>query len=444
MSKLRLETKTIQVYTFTHNGRTIHLIDTPGFDDTYRSDSEVLRDLAFFLTSSYDSGLRLTGIIYLHPITATRMFGSALKNLRTFRKLCGSESLSSVVMATTMWENESPEVGHQREADLKMTAEWWGGMIGQGSQVMRHSNDHNSAINIISSLVNRNTTTVLGLQKEMVDEKKSLQDTEAGREVESELAKERQRFERQLEDTRKEMEEAIANNDKKHMEEIAKEERKFEAKIKAIEKGRKELRTNMEKLIAERERMHKEELAKYYQELHESRESRGILVAEVAELKRLAKEQAAQTQRHKEELERALEVARDGYNDNVKALSVLALETLRRQDEQAAKAQKEMAAEMKAREAALVRKFSREQELRERRMLMAADQAIFERRREQQQMFPSSAAYLPCSAGPASAYQAYGMPPHQPPLPDHSAIVAATIIGGTSLVGPALSICVVM
>ncbi len=51
----------IQVYTFVHNNRTIHLIDTPGFDDTHRSDSEVLRDLAFYLTSSYDNGFRLTG-----------------------------------------------------------------------------------------------------------------------------------------------------------------------------------------------------------------------------------------------------------------------------------------------------------------------------------------------------------------------------------------------
>ena len=452
---LTSETKEIQAYTFTHNNRTIHLIDTPGFDDTNRSDSEVLRDLAFYLTSSYDNGFRLTGIIYLHPITATRMTGSAFKNLRTFRKLCGRESMSSVIMATTMWDSESAAVGDKREVELKETAEWWGDMMREGSRVVRHSNDHHSAMNIISHLVDRNTTTVLGLQKEMVDEKRSLENTEAGREVESELVKERQRFERQLELTRKDMVEAIANNDKKHIEEIAKEQQKFEAKIQAIEKGREELHTTMEKLIAERERVHKEELAKYDQQLHESREARETLAGEIAEMKQLAKKQAAQMQRHQEQ-----------HEINVELLSVLALEAFKKQEEQAAKTQQNMAAEMRARESALKRKLEKEKELHERQMRMAADQAMIDRRREEQlraeqQMFPSSPppAYSPLSPGPAPGYPPYaGQPPYPPPFSpppapfmpmnpvvDYTGVVAAgAALGGVGLAGAALSACVVM
>jgi len=250
----------------------------------------VLRDLAYYLTASYGNGFRLSGIIYLHPITATRMSGSAFKNLRTFRKLCGHESMSSVIMATTMWGDGgwTPEqhLFDQREAELKDTPEFWGDMVRAGSLVVRHTNNHSSAMSIIAHLVDRNTTTVLGLQKEMVDEHKSLQDTEAGREVESELLKERQRFERQLEMTRREMEEAIATHDRQHIEALAEEQQRFQAKIDAIERGREELRTDMERLIADRERAHREQLARYDQQLVESREARVTLAGEVAEMQR--------------------------------------------------------------------------------------------------------------------------------------------------------------
>ncbi|KAK3374183.1 hypothetical protein B0T24DRAFT_594297 [Lasiosphaeria ovina] len=181
---------------------------------------------------------------------------------------------------------------------------------------------------------------------------------------ESELVKERQRFERQLEHTRKEMEEAIANNDKKHVDEILKEQQKFQAKIDAIEKGREELRTDMEKLIAERERSHKEDHDAQLSEAHEARES---LTHEVNQMKKQMEAQAAATQRHKEELERALELAKENEGD-VQFVSLLALGALQEQAERAAKLQEEMAKEMIEREAALQRKVSQEQDLRERQM----------------------------------------------------------------------------
>ncbi|RYP22870.1 hypothetical protein DL765_001466 [Monosporascus sp. GIB2] len=260
-------TQDVRTYTFHHSGKTIHLIDTPGFDDTYRTDSDVLRDLAYYLTSSYGSGYKLSGIIYLHPITHNRLTGTAFKNLRTFRKLCGAQSMSSIVLATTMWSEVTPEVGDAREVELKETAEFWGDMIREGSTVYRHTDDHNSAINIISFLADRDTKTVLGLQAEMVDQKRSLEDTEAGREVDKEMSQQREMFEKRLELTRQELEEAIAAKDDQHAREIMQEQERFESKLAAIQQGREELRISMEALIAEKEKRHKEELAKMNEQL---------------------------------------------------------------------------------------------------------------------------------------------------------------------------------
>ena len=37
---------------FTLNGRSVTLIDTPGFDDTTKSDTEILKMIAFFLADT--------------------------------------------------------------------------------------------------------------------------------------------------------------------------------------------------------------------------------------------------------------------------------------------------------------------------------------------------------------------------------------------------------
>jgi hypothetical protein len=93
----------VQVHSFRHGRSTVHLIDAPGFDDTFRSDSDVLKDLAYWLSISYkEKHIKLTGLVYLHRITGVRMTGNAYKNLRTFKKMCANQSMSSVELATTM------------------------------------------------------------------------------------------------------------------------------------------------------------------------------------------------------------------------------------------------------------------------------------------------------------------------------------------------------
>jgi predicted GTPase len=58
----------------------IALVDTPGFDDTNRPDAAVFRELAAWLAARYQERTRLTAIIYMYPITSTRMQGSSLRN----------------------------------------------------------------------------------------------------------------------------------------------------------------------------------------------------------------------------------------------------------------------------------------------------------------------------------------------------------------------------
>ncbi|PUU81478.1 hypothetical protein B9Z19DRAFT_604223 [Tuber borchii] len=76
-------TDKVQSYSFEYAGARITLVDTPGFNGMNRSDTKVLRMIANWASEAYRNDQLLSGIIYLHPITHTRMEGSILKNLRT-------------------------------------------------------------------------------------------------------------------------------------------------------------------------------------------------------------------------------------------------------------------------------------------------------------------------------------------------------------------------
>ena len=82
----------------------VYLVDTPGFDDTEMSDTDVLYKFVEWLQLQAQNKLKLSGLIYLHRITDNRMPGSATRNLSMMLKLVGEENLKNVVLVTSRWE----------------------------------------------------------------------------------------------------------------------------------------------------------------------------------------------------------------------------------------------------------------------------------------------------------------------------------------------------
>ena len=147
----------------------VHLIDTPGFDDTNVSDAQVLQNIAHWLSMSFKYGIKLSGIIYLHRITDPRMTGSVRRNLLMFKKLCGEKSFSSVVLATTRWSMVDEATGIAHEEELKNTEAFWGHMYKKGSKVFRHTGSNagmhtgsrDSALALTGYILNLHTTVTL-------------------------------------------------------------------------------------------------------------------------------------------------------------------------------------------------------------------------------------------------------------------------------------------
>lgn len=172
------------------------LIDTPGFDDTKRSDAEILNAIAKLLAAQYGLEFELKGIIYVHRITDIRYCGSAIKTFEIFKRICGETALPNVLLTTTRWHEVDEPTGASRERQLR--DDFWAYMVGRGSLMSRFHGDRTSAVALISQLV-INEPIVLRLQHEMVNEGKKLDETEAGSYISDGLGEIREQYLQQLE-----------------------------------------------------------------------------------------------------------------------------------------------------------------------------------------------------------------------------------------------------
>src|SRR5947199_624043 len=78
-------TESVTSYGCVINGTRFILVDTPGFNDTYRDENAILREIADWMTKTYASGKLLIGLVYLHPInnnTNRRLGGHQLACLQ--------------------------------------------------------------------------------------------------------------------------------------------------------------------------------------------------------------------------------------------------------------------------------------------------------------------------------------------------------------------------
>lgn len=197
-------TRDIEVIETKIDGRVVRFVDTPGFSDTNLSDGEVLQLIADYLAAAYKQDMKLSGIIYLHPISDTRMTHHATKNLQMFQKLTGENNLGNVVLATSMWDRVTEEKGLARERELK--DKFWKLLLACGAKAARHEGTPESAQAIARTLMAKKPFFVQ-LQKEMGRDNKALRDTAAGQQVMIELAKIKEEHKREL----AEMEEMMRN-----------------------------------------------------------------------------------------------------------------------------------------------------------------------------------------------------------------------------------------
>ena len=222
-------TKKIGIATMKYHGQRIHLIDTPGFDDTNLDDVEILETIAQYLTGSSDRRVRLSGVIYLHRITDPRVGGTALKNIRMFRGLVGNRSMKNAALVTTMWGNVKRQDGEMRMNQLRETDEFWGQMIESGATCDKYDNTRQDGLRILKMLIQKSPCT-LQIQLEMEGGVK-LANTTAGREVNERIEELKAEHQKDMAKLRKEMQQVQEERDEARFEMI---KREYEAAVNKV------------------------------------------------------------------------------------------------------------------------------------------------------------------------------------------------------------------
>ena len=269
------------------------LVDTPGFNDTRRTDGDILKRIAEWLNSTYRQGAKLTGIIYLHPIKETRMEGSALQNFRAFQRLCGEDNFEHIVLCTTFWDTVAESTGLARERELCENPDFWAKMMSQGSRVMQ-IRDYAQSKDILVQM-SRKSTVTLDIQKEMVDERRSLDDTAVGKAVNAQMAALKAEHEAQLARAKAEAQELLQKRDeenKKRQEEQLKHNKKVQEAQQRLQEEQECLRARLRE--AEREAEARKQAEK--QRLEDIQAENKRLAAEK---ERLVNEQGRKTAEHK-------------------------------------------------------------------------------------------------------------------------------------------------
>lgn len=238
------------------SSRTGYLIDTPGFDDTTLSDTEILKEIVGFLIRLYKVGVKINGLIYLHRINEPRMTGSALKNLEVFRRLCGDACFSRVALVSTMWQElprpEGEKLGIETETQLLSSNKFWGAMAKRGSQHFRHSGDTRSARRIIEWFLSHPARIVLEIQRELVDDRLNLDQTEAGRYLQHEATRLKERYEKELRGLQTEIADAYFGSSKEPEDDLHAQIDRVEVALSEIDENSRNMSINARQLESEK------------------------------------------------------------------------------------------------------------------------------------------------------------------------------------------------
>lgn len=248
-------TAEVQVYPLPDSQ--IFIIDTPGFDDSKRSDTDILQSIASCLADLREGlifegqEIDLSGIIYMHPINQMRMDGPGLKNLRMLLRLAGNDNMKNLTLVTSKWGTEDANKAEDRESELINNVKFWKEPIAKGATMKRFEDSRRSALEIFDAAIMGGRFTPQ-LTREYVIEGKELCKTAAGRAIDEDLAKAREEQEMALETLREEHDNVLRTHRAELADELGLQARQLEVELKSVDDEMDRLRTTREE-VQERE-----------------------------------------------------------------------------------------------------------------------------------------------------------------------------------------------
>ena len=165
------------------------------------------------------------------------------------RELCGEAASKNVVLVSNMWSEVSLEVCEKREKTLSSGC--FKPVLDSGGQMARHHNTVQSAHDIIRSIA-RNDPVVLQIQRELVDERKDIANTAAGRSINQKHNRQIEKHQTELKEVLQKMVRVSKEKDEETVRELEGEKRRLQERMKEITKDLEGMSSNYD---AEKVRM---------------------------------------------------------------------------------------------------------------------------------------------------------------------------------------------
>ncbi|KAF2652456.1 hypothetical protein K491DRAFT_635513 [Lophiostoma macrostomum CBS 122681] len=240
-------TSKVTAHTVKHDGRTVHLIDTPGFDDSGRSDSETLQELAYYLAAAYTHDIQISGVVYLHRITDTRWQGSASRALGAFKKMLGESNYCGVVLATTRWSELTPnQLRAAEDRHQELSEKFWADIKEQGGQILALTAGRIDAMNIVRHIVNKDRRMTLAFQKELMETKLPLGMTGPGIILFEPTNKEYEALQEQMSSVEVTLSSVIASDGASSIAELRTYRTQIAQKLSSLEENMQDMKQNIE------------------------------------------------------------------------------------------------------------------------------------------------------------------------------------------------------
>jgi len=132
--------------------------------------------------------MEVAGVVYIYPVYPGRITRSERANMKIFQKICGPGGLSKIMLTTSRWDICPQDLGAMREAEIWKS--FWADETSfrpdQETMSARLLDSPESARDVVERILTHLEEIEfgpLGLQREMVDKGRSLQQTDAAREL---------------------------------------------------------------------------------------------------------------------------------------------------------------------------------------------------------------------------------------------------------------------
>jgi len=151
-------TKDVQYFIvpkLSNSTRRVILVDTPGFDDTYLDDPEILRRIVDWL-GRLKHGVNIAGIVHLHDISVRDTTGKGIDFLRL------NDSTNKVIPAITKWSDVDDQELAQRKQQLSEAYHI------ESNDIARFDRTAGSAWHIINLILDKDPSNGLPLLQELL------------------------------------------------------------------------------------------------------------------------------------------------------------------------------------------------------------------------------------------------------------------------------------